>query len=240
MKMSATKEKKDKIKKLCTIMKNQKKIKIRQFAKFIGYIISVCQATKYGWLHTKLFERQKYLALKTTRGNFDKYMNIPVMINSDFMWWINNINKEEKDLIPPTYTITVYTDASRVGWGAYCGTSTANGFWNPKEASNHINVLELKAAFYGLQSFAKNLKNCNILLRIDNTTSVSYINRMGGIKYASLNKQTRIIWEWCENKNLFIFASYISSKDNHIADQWSRSSYIETEYSLNNDILRNS
>ncbi|CAH2104176.1 unnamed protein product [Euphydryas editha] len=38
----------------------------------------------------------------------------------------------------------------------------------------------MRAAFFGLQIFAKYLRDCEILLRIDNTTAIAYINKMGG------------------------------------------------------------
>lgn len=69
------------------------------------------------------------------------------------------------------------------------------------------------AAFIGL-TFARNMYISEILLRIDNTVAISYINRMGGIQYPHLNGITRNIWEWCEESRLFSFASYIKSKDN--------------------------
>lgn len=52
----------------------------------------------------------------------------------------------------------------------------------------HINYLELKAAFFGLECFAKNLSHCDILIRIDNTTAIAYINNMGGIQFPNLSK----------------------------------------------------
>lgn len=39
-------------------------------------------------------------------------------------------------------------------------------------------MLELHAAFLGLKGFAKDIHDCEILLRIDNTTAVSYKNRL--------------------------------------------------------------
>ncbi|GBP28523.1 hypothetical protein EVAR_22987_1 [Eumeta japonica] len=45
---------------------------------------------------------------------------------------------------------------------------------------------------------------------------------MGGIQYPHLNDLAREIWQYCEEKNLFIFASYIASKDNYLADKKSR------------------
>jgi len=53
------------------------------------------------------------------------------------------------------------------------------------------------------------------------------------VKFKHLNYATKLIWEWCENKNLSVFASYITSSDNIKADKGSRSLSIDTEYQLN-------
>nr|CAH7759614.1 unnamed protein product [Callosobruchus chinensis] len=37
---------------------------------------------------------------------------------------------------------------------------------------------------------------------------------MGSVRFKSLNNITRQIWLWCENKNIFLVASYISTKSN--------------------------
>lgn len=59
--------------------------------------------------------------------------------------------------------------------------------------------------------------DCEILLRIDNATAISYANKMGGIKYPKLNAIAREIWQWCKDRNIFLYASYIESKDSHHA-----------------------
>lgn len=96
----------------------------------------------------------------------------------------------------------------------------------------------MKAAFFGLQCFAKDAKNINILLRIDNTTAIAYINRIGSIQFEDLNSLTQQIWQWCDNREIWIFASYIKSKDNFEADSESRKLEPETEYELSNSVFR--
>lgn len=130
------------------------------------------------------------------------------------------------------YTLEIFTDASLSGWGVMCNGERSNGFWDATESRCHINLLELKAAFIGLKCFARNKYNSEILLRIDNTVAISYINRMGGIQYTHLNYITRNIWEWCEERRLYIFASYIKSKENVEADEESRRTNIDTEWDL--------
>lgn len=89
------------------------------------------------------------------------------------------------------------------------------------------------AAFYGLKIFASRFYNCNILLRIDNTTAIAYINKMGGIQFTHLNKVARDIWQWCEKRSIFVFASYIQSGENTVADFESRKPVnIDTEWEI--------
>lgn len=74
--------------------------------------------------------------------------------------------------------------------------------FGPRLKTAYINYLELLAAFLGIKCFCKNITNSEILLRIDNTTAISYINRMGGIQFPHLNNIAREIWQWCEERKL--------------------------------------
>lgn len=76
------------------------------------------------------------------------------------------------------------------------------------------------------------MRNEQILLRIDNTTAIAYINRLGGIQIEKLSKMAREIWRWCECRNLWISASYINTKLNFEADAESRQLKPETEFEL--------
>ncbi|KAJ8921889.1 hypothetical protein NQ315_008522 [Exocentrus adspersus] len=231
--MSVPRDKILKINSMIESVKNKTNIKIREFARLIGTLVSVCPAVTYGWAHIKNFEREKYRALRIRhRGNYEGIMEIPEYLKLDFSWWQKNLSNSNINLIEKPYFLTIYTDASLTGWGASCKGQIASGAWSPSESHFHINYLELLAVLNGLKSFAKEPKNCNILLRVDNITAISYINRMGGIKFAELNDITRKIWEWCEERKILIFASYINTRDNDTADAASRKMHVETEYSL--------
>ncbi|XP_053993928.1 uncharacterized protein LOC128884526 [Hylaeus volcanicus] len=71
-----------------------------------------------------------------------------------------------------------------------------------------------------------------ILLRVDNTTAISYINRMGGVQFEKLNRLSKNLWKWCEQRNLWIFASYIPPEMNYEADTESRKLESNTEFKL--------
>lgn len=63
---------------------------------------------------------------------------------------------------------------------------------------------------------------------------------MGGTRFPHLNSLTRKLWQWCEQRQIWVYASYISSKENTIADLESRRSHSEIEWELCNTADRKS
>ena len=55
---------------------------------------------------------------------------------------------------------------------------------------------------------------------------------MGGTQFPKLNDLFQKIWQCCEKRNLWIYASHINTKDNIQADNLSRTKYTETEWTL--------
>lgn len=213
---------------------------IQVLASMIGSLVSICPAVQYGLLYTKSFERAKYLALKRFANNFSAIMKLPSSLNEDFRWWLTILsNPHQKNCIRTSnYSLEIFSDASLTGWGAACFTNSTHGWWSEEERLLHINILELKAAFYALKSFAATCRDCNILLRLDNTTALSYINRFGSVRFPLLSSIAKDIWQWCEERNIFLFASHIPSSENVTADSESRQLDTNTEWSLSKSAFR--
>ena len=70
------------------------------------------------------------------------------------------------------------TDASTTGSGATCEGVWTGGPWSQTESHLHINCLELLAVTLAVKCFARDKENIMILLRIDNTTAIAYINKL--------------------------------------------------------------
>ncbi|CAH2096873.1 unnamed protein product [Euphydryas editha] len=62
---------------------------------------------------------------------------------------------------------------------------------------------------------------------------------MGGIQFPHLNKLRKQLWQWCENGNIWLFVSYINTKDNVDADKESRRINPDIELSLSNVTYQN-
>ena len=53
----------------------------------------------------------------------------------------------------PAPDLHLYSDASCSGWGSHLFDQHVSGVWSDQEKLLHINLLEMKALFLGLQSF---------------------------------------------------------------------------------------
>ena len=74
----------------------------------------------------------------------------------------------------------------------------------------------------GLANLCHGLQHCHILIQIDNTTAVSYINNMGGTHSIKCNSVAKDVIMWAKQRNIWLTATHIVGKDNNWADRLSR------------------
>ena len=122
--------------------------------------------------------------------------------------------------------------------GAVRRDSSTGGRWSTLEQQAHINVLELKAAFFGLRSLCTHDKDVHIQLQLDNTTAVAYLNKMGGTQSRPLNDLAYEIWQWCIERNIWLSAVHIPGKVNVEADKMSRVFHDNNEWKLNTKMFQ--
>ena len=116
-----------------------------------------------------------------------------------------------------------------MGWGAAYGKLSTGGRWTENESKQHINALELKAAYFALQSICDRCRNIHIRILIDNTTAVAYINNMGGSHSLVCNDIANDIWLWCLHRNLWLSAAHLPGSQNVEADKASRVFFMITQ-----------
>ena len=129
-----------------------KKPKIKDLASVIGTVISTFPAIPYGKMHYRNSEKHKIEALKITKGDFMAPVIINPLIKLELQWWLDNIANTSNKLHLPAIDIVIHTDASVSGWGATDGNNPIGGQWLPGEIQ-HINSLEMKAAYFGIKSY---------------------------------------------------------------------------------------
>jgi hypothetical protein len=121
------------------------------------------------------------------------------------------------------------------GWGGHMEGIRTRGHWTLEQQQWNINILELSAVESVLLSLVREVKDNTILLRIDSTMAISYINKFGGCRSPHLHAIAKRIFKWAEMQNVWLVASYISSKANIIADYESRVEIDETDWMLDRE-----
>lgn len=138
--------------------------------------------------------------------------------------------KPIKESLP---ALTINADTSLMGWGATCNGVSTGGPWPRQETSLHINVLELKAAFLALRTFAESVSNCTVALWLDNVSAVCYINRLGGTRSKFLALEAAQVSKWWEDRGIILQASHLPRSFNIVADRESRRGSDLSDWMLN-------
>ena len=218
---------------------------ISTLAELIGLIVSSFNAVEFGPLHYRYLEWDKVQALKNSGGDFDKSLCLSNEALAEILWWTNNVSTEIRRIDHINCNLSLTTDTSKEGWGAVFDTlphsgvkQATGGRWVHHEKHSHINVLELKASFFGLKSFASDLTNVHIKVSMDNTTAIAYVNHMGGSHSIECNEVAMFIWAFCRQRDIWLTAVHLPGHLNVLADQKSRIFDDKTEWHFNPSVFR--
>ena len=125
----------------------------------------------------------------------------------------------------------LYSDASSSGWGAHLLDQNVSGVWSDQEKLLHINLLEMKALFLGLQAFQEDVAGHHVTATCDNSTVVAYVNKQGGTVSRSLCLLTSRLLRWTESFDVHLDARYLPGESNVLA-------VVGTEWSLHPQVAR--
>ena len=214
------------------------KVSLRSLSSIMGSL----EWFKWGFPYTAIHYRglQRCINSYLSKG-FSYCTKVPKTKSAikDLEWWASPRDcLPAKTLYSFSPDFTVFTDSSKTGWGGWSSDGVeTHGFWSLSEQDLHINILELDTVFLIFQSFYKNYSNCSILIRSDNTTVISYINKQGGSCSARMCSIALNLWSFCISRNIMINSLYISSVKNKKADSLSRMSCNDHSYFLPQSIF---
>ncbi len=161
------------IQKDCSLLLHTPYPTIRHLSRVLGLLESCCPAVWSAPLHYRQIQTLQITALQRW-SNYDTPVVLTPAAKSDLLWWITALQTQQGSrIILPIADLTIASDASKQGWGASWGTKRSGGVWSKEEPQDHINILELRAAFFALKSFLSNQTNRVICLKMDNTISIS-------------------------------------------------------------------
>lgn len=211
----------------------------RNLSSLIGKMESMGRLLALGRLFKRPLQRALSSRFNQASDSWNKLIQIQPWFPSVVQqWWNLQWLNNPIPITPPDPVRTIFTDASKEGWGGHMENLTASGKWSQSERLLHINRLELEAVALVLERFSENLPEGHILIRSDNTTVVALINNQGGTHAPILSQRVEEILLWALQKNLLLSAKHVAGSNNIMADLLSRrDKVIPTEWMLNQKIL---
>jgi hypothetical protein len=212
---------------------------LRRLASVVGSLHASAMAVLPTRLRTRALLRTKIAALAMRSQRWDGLVTQPPAALDELRWWQENLDRwNGRSVITTQPDLAMYTDASNSGWGAVLQGQVAQGYWTAAERLLHINELELLAIEMGLRSFLPQVRHKVLLLRVDNTTAVAYLNHQGGTRSLRLSMAAQRIWELALDNGMYLEAVHIPGVDNVEADAASRAGPRPHEWRLNPTIFQ--
>ena len=211
-------------------------VSARALSRLIGKMNAANQVIPPAPLFYRHLQMDLAAALRTSGQDYEVLLDLSADSKEELIWWDTHMIKwNGKTMLSVEPDMVIESDASNLGWGAHCQGTGTGGPWTSQEVDWHINCLELLAATLALKTFAKNETRLSVLLKIDNTTAVAYINNQGGTVSKNLVSLTRELWMWCLERNIHIQAQYLPGRLNQLADQESREMKDRSDWKLDRE-----
>lgn len=159
--------------------------------------------------------------------------------------WLWSLQESKgRQLIMPTPTMLLTTDASRSGWGAWVSRpdnpedtlAHTWGFWAQEEQNRSSNWREATATLLGLRTFHQLLRGHSLKVRTDNQANVAAINHMGTSVPAlcAIAKDTHLL---AKDLGITLRAQHLPGLRNDWADRLSRTAKDSTDWKLHPDLF---
>ena len=146
----------------------------------LGHLASLERLVPHGHLRMRSLQWQ----LKTQWSPKSDPPSLPVVLpeeaRQDLSWWMVRVHLLTGVRFgTPAPDFHLYLHASSSGWGAHLLDQNVSGVWSDQEKLLHINLLEMKALFLGLQAFREDVICHHVTAMCDNSTVVAYVNKQG-------------------------------------------------------------
>ncbi len=204
--------------------KSRTAVPLKQFQRLLGHMAATAAVTPLGLLHIRPL--QHWLHGRIPRWAWQcgthRVQVTPACHQTLTPWSDLSFLRAGVPLEQVSRHAVVYTDASTTGWGATFNGLAVSGVWTGPQLHWHINCLELLAVRLGLIRLKSRLRGEHVLVRTDNTATVAYINRQGGLRSRRMSQLARHLLLWSQKHLRSLRAIHIPGLLNRAADELSR------------------
>ena len=223
----------------CQEVRQNPKLTLRSLCSLIGKLWSTSAAVTPAPLQLR-FLQQSCIRAQAQKLHYEKEIELSSNAILELKWWIENLNLlDGNPLQIPSPDLIICSDAAKTGgWGAVCHLGATGGTWSMEEKQLHINVQELIAAEFAIRTFTRNRIPRAIHMKIDNTTALSYLVKMGGTKNLQMIEITKRIWKFLLQHKITLTAEWIPTDLNEAADWESRNVRDSSEWKLCPEVFK--
>ncbi len=200
---------------------------LKRFQRLLGHMAAAAAVTPLGLLHMRPL--QHWLHGRVPRWAWQSgtlRVQVTPACRQTFTPWSDlSFLRAGVSLEQVSRHAVVYTDASAKGWGATFNGHAVSGVWTGPQLHWHINCLELLAVHLALNRLKRRLRGEHVLVRTDNTATVAYINRQGGLRSRRMSQLARHLLLWSRKHLRSLRAIHILGLLNRTADELSRAAH---------------
>ena len=212
-------------------------ITAQELAAVIGRMSAARLAVLPAPLHTRHLQHQLIQTQKRSPSLRSKVILSQESLK-EVQWWIHHLQEwNGREITRPNPDLIIQSDASLQGWGAVSNGTRTGGPWSGQERTLHINSLELLAGSFAIKAYTKHRNNIHVLLQMDNSTAVAYVNKMGGTRSLSLSLQACHLWNRCLERRILLSAEHLPGVANMVADQESWQVETSSEWKLHRAVF---
>ncbi|KAJ1131499.1 hypothetical protein NDU88_009835 [Pleurodeles waltl] len=227
------------IQELVPMFRNGAVVPVLKVLRLLGLFASCILLVTHARWHMRALQWCLRRQWSQHKGDLEGAVKISRDAAVDLKWWIasNNLSQGKPFAQSPPVAMVI-TDASTLGWGAHLGDLEIKGLWSPEEQMFHINLLELRAVRLALKAFLPSLRGQSVQVLMDNTTTMWYINKQGGVGSYLLCREALRLWSWAKDHQIYLVANHLAGVLNVRADGLSRQFSADHEWRLHPDQAR--
>lgn len=203
------------------VWSGRKKCTKRELLSLIGSLSFAAKVVKPG----RMFLR-RLIDLSTTVASLNHHITLNGEARLDIQWWVdflpswNGVCFIQGDPITAA-SLSLFTDASGVGFGAVFRNSWFCAPWPPTFHPFHINILELFAIVAAVRTWGREWRNLQIIIYTDNA-SIVHVWRSGTSRDKHIMSLIRHLFLFTARLNINILLQHIPGHTNIAADLLSR------------------
>ncbi len=199
-------------------------VPLKLFQRLLGHMAAAAVTVPFALLHTRPLQHWLYGRIPRWAWKHGTYrVQITPACRKTFRPWSDpSFLRAGVPLEQVSRHAVVFTDASTTGWGATYNGQAVSGVWTGPQLHWHINCLELLAVRLALSRLRGRLQRKDVLVRTDNTATVAYINRQGGLRSRCMSRLARHLLLWSQKHLRSLRAIHIPGVFNRAADELSR------------------